>query len=173
MHAISPGETYRSTMEAEFARWKDTTPTWRTATGAEWSGTSKRHPYAGDLGGLPDGWHSRFIGPYLTFDDTDLHLIQRTDGGVAVVRCERDISRNTLWQTADSLLDLDAWLHSLCDDHDKDDPAQPPLAATVFLRDWVRTCLISLYNQDDPGEAAEQTLLALGGRLRTPPRATF
>lgn len=39
------------------------------------------------------------------------------------------------------------------------------------LVDWFKTELLALYDPTDPVEAAEQTLFALSGRMRVPPRA--
>jgi hypothetical protein len=170
----TPGETHRNAMETEFARWKDGAPLWQVSTGGPSFVRTQPHVHAGDPGGLPSGRQSRFVGPYFDFDDTDLHLVQRTAGGVAVVRCERDIHRNTLWQTADSLLQLDGWLHHTYPaGHDVLPDMPPAHVGMINLRDWVRSCLVSLYDPTDPDEAAEQTLLVLAGRVRTPPRACF
>lgn len=65
-------------------------------------------------------------------------------------------------------MDLDTWLHGRYPPEHDDDRGWP-----AQIRDWVRHTLVALYDRSDPDEAAEQTLFALSGQIRTLPRAAF
>lgn len=172
MSATGPGwaspDSVRSAMEAEFHEWRQNLPVMSISTGGAFPVRHRVAPDPRYPGGLPQGWTvhavmSEFVG------ENDLCVVRRAGGGVALLRRESDLNRIvTLVQSAPTLVELDSFLFER---YPPERDAEREWGAVI--RDWVRGVIISLYDRTDPDEAAEQTLLALSGRIRTPPRAAF
>lgn len=164
--AVEASNAVRAAMEAEFATWRNALPVIMISTGGPVQ-RSRACPDPAHPGALPHGWTSKAVLTEFT-EDTDLHLLHRSGGGVGLLSRNRRLQSNRLLQTSDTLVGLDAYFHER---HPSEGDADQPAMGTA--RTWVRTVLVSLYDTTDPVEAAEQTLLALSGRLRTPPRAAY
>lgn len=154
-------------MVREFDEWRGTVPRWLVSIGGP-AERSQPHPEPIQPGGLPRGWTTRAV--LREFQpEADLHLVCREGGGVGLLRHERDLHRTMrIFSMADNLVDLDTRLFERYPPGANED--QGLLGG---VRDWVRGVLVALYDLADPEEAAEATLLALSGRVRTPPRAAY
>lgn len=117
-----------------------------------------------DEHGLPMGW--RTVACLRDYQpDTDLWLTRRDGGGWVVVRYERDLERTQIFWVDESLADLYTHVvEAIAEGH------RFP-AGMDAIAEWLKGVLTEMFDSEDPVEAAEQVLFALGGVLSVVPRA--
>jgi hypothetical protein len=113
---------------------------------------------------LPDGWNVLARTPC---NDLDVlyHLFNRDAGGWALLF--RYESGRVVFGAAIS--DLCAWYTGLQQTIERIPSAPNRLPRALVA--WARPIISSLFDPEDPAEAAEQMLFAFTGRIMTPPRA--
>lgn len=149
----------------EYRCWQDTVPLEAGPTAA--AAKRRLFPRPDQPGGLPLGWQpvschvevgrQAQVGWFLTHRDT---------GGWVLLVHKDDAASTSL---ADAKEHLSALYTEYADTLAAEGTSGMRLVAETTR--WFQGVLGSLYDPTDPAEAAEQVLLALTGRVRTPPRA--
>lgn len=139
-------------VDTDFRIWENTLP-------GHVSGRGRRvHPRPHMENGLPQGWtvwatYAEF------FPNSDRYLVRRPEGDWIVLRHQRNNQITSVIAGAATFLGLYRRIVEL--------PAPPE----ARQRDWLRAFAARHCDLDDPIEAAEHMVLALGGEMTFIPRA--
>lgn len=117
-------------------------------------------------GGIPAGWR---VHSHRTDNQGHVQwcLVHRDAGGWLLLTHHLLLETTTLRWGRESLA---AAYEMYQRDAERTDPAG---AEARWLCEWFSGALVNLYDPTEATEAAEQTLFALSGMLRTPPRAAL
>lgn len=165
MEATPEWQEFRRIMRAEFDDWVETL---RDTQG------TPMYPDALEPGGLPTGWTpcAHVLTPSRNKWDNMVtaYLITRKAGGWAVMYHRVN---PVVGGSSDTLIgDYEQSLRVLYNDiRHYAQGARSTSTNWVLIEEMMRSFIATQYDLDDPTEAAEATLVALGGPLRLLPRA--
>lgn len=159
-------------MEAEFQSFALRYQARTRAPTSNGDSETRGFPFPSHEGGLPEGWVVRWHNNYSGLDthvptnDFDTFVVQRDGGGWALVLHSLDDSgapRTTMWEAASMTIEELYWtaqIQAVLFPGEADGP-----------EGGIRKFVVAQYQPDDPAEAAEQVLVALGASVRIFPHA--